>query len=104
MQRKLKGIFYRTFALGLVFWTLAPGLLRACPVCYGKVEGPTNAAINAAILLLIGLTGMVLSGIVLFFVRMNRFRRHKEALSQYMVTDEGEIVLNEASKSKALSG
>ncbi|RMG69090.1 MAG: hypothetical protein D6715_00590 [Calditrichaeota bacterium] len=103
MLSVLRGVFHQCLPVVLATGLAMPALIQACPVCYGKVEGPTNAAINAAILLLIGITGLVLGGIAGFFLRMRRFQRRQEGLSKYVVTDEGDIVLKGENEPKALS-
>ncbi|RMD86075.1 MAG: hypothetical protein D6813_15465 [Calditrichaeota bacterium] len=72
----------------------SPAYLMACPVCFGRVEGPINAAIAGAIFLLLGTTGLALSGIVFFFIRMYRFHSQDYRKSKIAVNEDGKIVLN----------
>jgi heme/copper-type cytochrome/quinol oxidase subunit 2 len=49
--------------------------VNACPVCYGATDSPMADGVNAAILVLIGITGSVLSGFVAFFVYLRKRSR-----------------------------
>jgi hypothetical protein len=50
-----------------------PEAANACPRCFGaQVDSPITQGMSMAMLSLIGLTGSVLAGIVLFFLHMIR--------------------------------
>lgn len=51
---------------------LLPTPALACPVCYGAIEGPAADAMNLAILALLGVTGLVLGGVAIFFVYLTK--------------------------------
>ncbi|HWP81320.1 MAG TPA: hypothetical protein VNN76_01560 [Bacteroidota bacterium] len=44
----------------------------ACPVCYGQTDSPMADGVNAAILVLMGITGSVLSVFVAFFMYIRK--------------------------------
>ncbi len=52
--------------------TVLPRVVLACPVCYADPNSPTSNALVYAIVALLGVTGTVLTGVVAFFVRMQR--------------------------------
>ncbi|RME50105.1 MAG: hypothetical protein D6795_10645 [Deltaproteobacteria bacterium] len=56
----------RTFGImaAIILFTLSPRLLWACPVCFGGADGPVAEGVNMAILFLLGVTGVVLSGFI----------------------------------------
>jgi LPXTG-motif cell wall-anchored protein len=45
---------------------------RACPSCFGDPDSPMTGGMNAAILILLGITGSVLAALVLFFLYLRR--------------------------------
>lgn len=47
----------------------------ACPACFGAASGPTIDGMNAAILAMLGITGTVFGGIVVFAIFMRRRTR-----------------------------
>lgn len=49
--------------------------LQACPVCYGNAESAEVEGARWAILFLLGVTGMVLTGIISFVLRMRKRAR-----------------------------
>jgi heme/copper-type cytochrome/quinol oxidase subunit 2 len=55
---------------------LLPSAASACPACYGSASGPVIAGMNLAVLVMIGITGGVLSWIIAFAVRIVRRERH----------------------------
>jgi len=57
----------------------------ACPVCYGANDAPMTAGVSAAILVMIGITGAVLSTISAFFLMI---RRRYKLLSAAQPADE----------------
>ncbi len=60
------------FCVSLVAGILEPHRLLACPVCYGAADSPMLDGMNAAIVVLLGITGTVLAGIGSFFIMMRR--------------------------------
>lgn len=71
----------------------APGVAQACPVCFGDPNDPQTAALNAAILTLLGITGFMLSaiggGAAYFVVRARR--RAKGSIGTSVVAHGGEV-------------
>ncbi len=65
---------------------VAPGL--ACPVCFGAKDAPMTAGLSAAILVMIGITGMVLSTISTFFLLIRR--RYRAAATSGAASGEPE--------------
>ena len=53
----------------------APEPALACPVCFGMLEGPLADGTNKAILVLLGITGCVLTGFATFFIYLIRRAR-----------------------------
>lgn len=51
---------------------LSPEAARACAVCYGEPDSPAARGLTWAIIALGLIVGMVLSGVILFFVQANR--------------------------------
>lgn len=60
------------YGIGAMFAIVASALFSpnalGCPVCYGAADSPMIDGMNAAILTLVGITGMVLAGISTFFL------------------------------------
>lgn len=80
------------FLLSLLFTCFA----QACPVCYGTTESNEIQGMNAAITVMLGITGFVLAGISTFFIymmiRLRRLRNAREA--QAFVNEQGDIQWN----------
>jgi hypothetical protein len=56
----------------------------ACPVCYGETEGGNGSAINAAVLVLLGLTGTVLGFFGALFLRIkNRIQTIQRSPTEF---------------------
>jgi hypothetical protein len=51
---------------------LGPVTVVACPVCFGIEDGPAADGVRAAVAVLMGVTGLVLSGAAAFVVRFAR--------------------------------
>ena len=67
----MKNIFKGFFIILLLFVT--SGDIFACDKCFGaQVDSPTTQGISMAMLALLGMTGGVGSGIILFFFRLKR--------------------------------
>ena len=61
----------------------------ACPSCYGAADSPMTAGMDAAILVMLGITGFVLSLIGgTFFYLWRRARRRLSDLSRQAYVDE----------------
>ena len=54
---------------------LAPESLLACPVCFGKLDGPLADGANKAVLALLGITIAVLAAFATFFIYLVRRAR-----------------------------
>jgi hypothetical protein len=54
-------------ALGV---SAVPRLAPACPVCFGQSDSPMAAAANMSIWVMLGVTGLVLSGFAAFIVTL----------------------------------
>lgn len=66
---------------------LTPQSLLACPVCFGASDAPMARGVNMAILLLLGITGMVLSGFVALILAIRgRARRHAAEMERSQVS------------------
>lgn len=67
--------------------------VSACPSCYGAKDSPMTAGMNTAILVMLGITGVVLSFIVAFFVMMwKRYRRQQSQLSNHTFVNEDGVL------------
>ena len=66
----------RTITIGVVFFGLAlsmvPSVTLACPVCYGDTNSAMAEGVNAAILVLLGITGSVLGLLSAVFLRIRK--------------------------------
>lgn len=89
---------YRTWAATSVVagvWLMAPSVTLACTMCFGAgVDQPTTRAIAIAMLLLVGATGFVWSGIGAFFLHLRRRARMLEP-GDLVVTEVGDIREND---------
>ena len=65
--------------LALLLAAVNPARVLACAVCYGESDAPMARGVTYGILALAGVIAGVLSGVVVFFVHMNR---KSSALSQ----------------------
>lgn len=62
----------RTLILVAGLIGLAPARVLACAACYGTSDSPMAQGMNAGILFLLGVIGMVLCGAATFFVFLAR--------------------------------
>lgn len=87
----MKTIRISLFALAGIL--IAAHGLVACPVCYGGPDQPLAAGMNTAIIVMLGITGFVLSSIVgVFLVLWRRARRNGAMLSdQLSVNEQGNL-------------
>lgn len=61
----------------------------SCPVCFGDKSSSMQAGMNSAILAMLGITGVVLALIVVFFLVMwRRFKRLQKEISEAAYIDE----------------
>ncbi len=51
---------------------LATDRVLSCPVCFGQTESNSNEAVNAAVWMLLGVTGSVLGLLSALFLRIRR--------------------------------
>lgn len=80
-------------AIGIValVWGLAADPASACEMCWGAaVDNPTTRGISMAMLLLIGMTGVVGGGIGAFFYNVQR-RSSMLEHSDVVVTEYGDV-------------
>ena len=72
---------------------LSPMMVTACPACYGAKDSPMTAGMNVAILVMLGITGAVLTSIVsIFYILWKRNKRRMDNLSQdIFVSEVGEL-------------
>jgi len=57
--------------LAVLYCTFAQ-MAAACPSCYGDPDSPMTSGMNAAIMILLGITGSVLAGVTIFFVYLRK--------------------------------
>ena len=87
---------FRTLALGaalpMACLALLPQASVACEMCWGAgaADNPVTQGISMAMLLLIGVTGVVGGGVGAFFLRMRR-RTRLLAEGNVVMTEEGEL-------------
>ena len=64
------------FVAAILFLTIAlPATADACAVCFGDVDAPAAKGAKMAVLMLMGITGAVLSGFAGFFLNLRRRAR-----------------------------
>lgn len=68
--------------------------VMACPSCFGATDSPVVDGMNTAILTMLGITGMVLTGIAAFFVVMIRNVRRSKTVCNPFVDEQGKITWN----------
>ncbi len=80
--------------LGSLFWiglTVLPHVAWACPNCYSAITDTKIAAgVRLAILMLIGVTGLVCTGVMWFFTNIQK-RTERYGPSNSVITPEGNI-------------
>ena len=95
MKRTAKHV-PRTTALlilttAFLMWVADPSIAVACENCFGaRVDTPETRGIALAMLLLVGMTGVVWGGIGAFFLHLRRRARMLEP-GEMVVTETGEI-------------
>ncbi|MGB2867339.1 MAG: hypothetical protein WBD36_02715 [Bacteroidota bacterium] len=65
----------RSMIIGIVFLvalSMLPSRTAACPVCYGDTNSAMAEGVNAAILVLLGITGSVLGLLSAVFLRIRK--------------------------------
>ncbi len=76
-------------AVALVALTGARAAL-ACTVCFGDPAAPQNAGMSGAILLMLGLVGLLWTGMIAFVLRMRlRARRAEERRARFHLLEGG---------------
>ncbi len=74
----------------------------ACPSCYGAKDSPMTAGMNTAILVMLGITGVVLSFIVAFFLMMwKRYRNQQKLVSDHTFVNEEGVLQSKNEKGVA---
>lgn len=75
-------------SVAFIFLIIAQTAAIACPSCYGAADSPMTAGMNAAILTMLGITGVVLTGISgMFFYIWRRMKQRRY--------DSNELFVNE---------
>ena len=64
-------------------WGLIPSIAMACATCFGAPDDPMTHGMNMAIISLMGITGTVLGGIVIFFISLIRKTKKANSLSPF---------------------
>ena len=82
-------ILFAVIALVLMTTYIA----AACPACYGDKDSPITAGMNTAILVMLGITGGMLSLIVTFFVMMwKRYKSYQNQILQAVFVNDGSLL------------
>lgn len=76
------------------FVALAPESLLACPVCFGKLDGPLADGANKAVLALLGITIAVLAAFATFFIYLVRRARMFETAADTVPETSGARSVN----------
>jgi hypothetical protein len=76
------------------FVALAPESLLACPVCFGKLDGPLADGANKAVLALLGITISVLAAFATFFIYLVRRARMFEKAADTVPETSGARSVN----------
>ena len=66
-MKALRNLIFVTAAIGF-----SPVKVMACAACYGTSDSPMAQGMNAGVLFLLGVIGMVLCGAATFFVFLAR--------------------------------
>lgn len=64
--------FVRSVLVVVLSLLIVSAIASACPVCYGETESKMNDGINAAIMVLLGITGGVLTLFTSLFLRFRK--------------------------------
>ncbi len=88
---------YFTGLLAAVLMTAQAGM--ACPVCYGAKDSPMTAGMNDAILVMLGIVGVVLLLIVAAaIVLWRRYRRYQRRISDTVFVGEDGVLQTKQDK------
>ena len=69
----------RRVALAVLLAALVPAAAQACAVCFGAADSKMTEGMNAGILALLGVVGLVQVGFVAMFLHIrHRSRKHRE--------------------------
>ena len=86
------------WALGLLALALVtlPSMASACPSCYGALDSPRKDGLNMAIIGMMGITGLVLTGISSFFIMMRRRMRmiQNPPVANTFINEKGKLEWN----------
>ena len=63
---------FKRVSLAALVTAGVPQALLACSVCFGDPDSQTAKGIEAAVLLMVGVTGTMLGSIAAFFIRLGR--------------------------------
>lgn len=64
--------FIRSVLFAALLLSAVSAIASACPVCYGETESKMTDGINAAIMVLLGITGGVLTLFTSLFLRFRK--------------------------------
>ena len=81
------------------------GRAISCPSCYGAADSPMTAGMNAAILVMLGITGVVLTLVSVFFVSLWKKTRNGtgEISADVYVDKSGWLQVNNADDEVGIS-
>ena len=65
-------IHHTFWILLILIWISLPQTAEACPSCYGKTDSPLAQGMNAGIFVLLGVVGVVLTGLAAFGIFLAR--------------------------------
>lgn len=79
----MRGKISKTILLTLLFLAARPDSLLACAACYGDTDAPMSKGLTWAITVLVAVVGLVLAGVIAFFVRTVK---HSEIVTEDAVS------------------
>ncbi len=83
----------------LLLLLVAAQAALACPVCYGAKDSPMTAGMNDAILVMLGIVGIVLLLIVAAaIVLWRRYRRYQRTISDTVFVGENGVLQTKQDK------
>lgn len=83
----------------VVLTLLMTSVLFSCPVCFGEKNSQMAAGMNTAVIVMLGITGTVLSFIGVFFLVMwRRYQRRQRQLSQQVFINENGVLQSQNEK------
>ena len=72
MKRKRRSPYRRIASLLILMLVFSLQGMAACPVCFGETESGSEAGVNAAVWLMVGVTGTVLGLFSVLFFKLRR--------------------------------